>query len=151
MSRRLRAASSCSRIAAGAPFAALAVLAALPCLPAQEPRGPVPNDLLATLEWRLVGPFRGGRVAAVAGVAGERDTYYMGACGGGVWKTTAGGTSWRNVSDGTFGGSIGAVAVAPSDPRVVYVGGGEKTWRGNVSSGDGVWKSTDAGATWSFA
>ncbi|HEB52982.1 MAG TPA: glycosyl hydrolase [bacterium] len=117
---------------------------------AQDPPGPVPTVLMDTLDWRLVGPFRGGRSAAVAGVVGDRDTYYMGTCGGGVWKTTDAGKTWRNVSDGSFGGSIGAIAVAPSDPDVVYVGTGEKTWRGNVSSGDGMWKSTDAGATWSF-
>ncbi len=127
------------------PFALLAAL------PAQEPRGPVPTALLETCDWRLVGPFRGGRVAAVCGIAGDRDTYWMGSTGGGVWKTTDAGKTWKNVSDGTFGGSIGAVAVAPSDPRIVYVGTGEKTWRGNVSSGDGMWKSTDAGATWTFA
>jgi len=150
MTRRLRAASPFPQLAS-APIA-LATLATLAftALPAQEPRGPVPNDLLATLDWRLVGPFRGGRVAAVTGIASDRDTYYMGACGGGVWRTTDSGKTWRNVSDGAFGGSIGAVAVASSDPRIVYAGGGEKTWRGNVSSGDGVWKSTDAGATWSF-
>lgn len=130
------------------PFLPLLALAAL--LPAQEPRGPVPNELLDTFDWRLVGPFRGGRVAAVTGVVGARDTYFMGACGGGVWKTTDGGATWACVSDGTFGGSIGAVAVAPSNPQVVYVGTGEKTWRGNVSSGDGLWKSSDAGASWTF-
>lgn len=117
----------------------------------QDPKGPVPDPLLDTLDWRLIGPFRGGRCAAVAGVVGDRDTYWFGGTGGGVWKTTDGGKSWQNRSDGTFGGSIGAVAVAPSDPRIVYVGGGEKTWRGNVSSGDGVWKTVDGGATWEFA
>ncbi|MCB9876348.1 MAG: glycosyl hydrolase [Planctomycetes bacterium] len=117
---------------------------------AQDPPGPVPQDLFDTLEWRLVGPFRGGRVAAVTGVVGNRDTYYMGAAGGGVWRTTDAGKSWHNLSDGTFGGSIGAVAVAPSDQKVLYVGGGEETWRGNVSSGDGMWKSSDGGTTWAF-
>jgi len=103
------------------------------------------------LSWREIGPYRGGRCAAVAGIPQDRGTYYMGATGGGVWKTEDGGRSWRNVSDGFFGGSIGAVAVSEWDPNVVYVGGGEKTIRGNVSHGDGVWKSTDAGRTWSFA
>ncbi|MBL8726016.1 MAG: glycosyl hydrolase [Planctomycetes bacterium] len=115
-----------------------------------DPAGPVPDNLFDTLDWRLVGPFRGGRVAAVCGVVGDRNTYWFGGTGGGVWQSTDAGKSWRNVSDGTFGGSIGAVAVAPSDPRIVYVGTGEKTWRGNVSSGDGIWKTTDAGATWEF-
>ena len=125
--------------------------AAAPAAPvAPDPAGPVPDVLLDTLDWRLVGPFRGGRVAAVCGVVGERDTYWFGGTGGGVWKTTDGGKNWTNQSDGTFGGSIGAVAVAPSNPQIVYVGGGEKTWRGNVSSGDGVWKTADAGKTWEF-
>ena len=98
--------------------------------------------------WREVGPYRGGRSATVAGIPQDRDTYYFGACGGGVWKTQDAGRSWANVSDGFFGGSIGAVAVSAWDPNVVYVGGGEKTVRGNVSHGDGVWRSTDAGKTW---
>lgn len=108
------------------------------------------ESLLQALEWREVGPYRGGRSAAVAGIPGHPDTYYFGATGGGVWKTEDGGTSWTNVSDGFFGGSIGAVAVSEWDPNVVYVGGGEKTVRGNVSHGDGIWKSTDAGRTWTF-
>jgi photosystem II stability/assembly factor-like uncharacterized protein len=118
--------------------------------PAKDPAGPVPDVLLNTLDWRLVGPFRGGRVGTVTGVPGERDTYYFGGTGGGVWKSTDGGKTWGNCSDGTFGGSIGAVAVAPSNAQIVYVGGGEQTWRGNMSSGDGMWKSLDAGKTWTF-
>jgi len=105
-------------------------------------------DALRALEWREVGPYRGGRSAAVAGIPSQRDTYYFGATGGGVWKTVDGGSSWSNVSDGFFGGSVGAVAVSEWDPNVVYVGLGEKTVRGNVSPGDGMWKSTDAGETW---
>jgi len=119
-------------------------------LRAQDPPGPVPSVLFDTLDWRLVGPFRGGRCAAVCGVIGDKTTYYMGSAGGGVFKTTDAGENWKNVTDGFFGGSIGAVAVAPSDAKIIYVGGGEKTWRGNVSSGSGMWKSTDAGKTWSF-
>ncbi len=138
--------------------ASLSLLIAIPLLAQEpapaaapnEPPSPIPSVLLDTCDWRLVGPFRGGRVAAVAGVPQSRDTYYMGSVGGGVWKTTDSGATWKNVSDGFFGGSIGAVAVAASNPEVLYVGGGEKTWRGNVSSGDGMWKSTDAGATWTF-
>ncbi len=106
------------------------------------------DPMLSALHWREVGPYRGGRVAAVAGIPQDRETYYFGATGGGVWKTTDGGATWKNLSDGSFGGSIGAVAVSAWDPNVVYVGGGEVTVRGNVSAGDGVWKSTDAGATW---
>ena len=106
---------------------------------------------LRGMQWREVGPYRGGRSAAVAGIPQRRDTYYFGGTGGGVWKTEDGGLSWDNVSDGYFGGSIGAVAVSEWDPNVIYVGGGEKTVRGNVSHGDGIWKSTDAGKSWSFS
>jgi photosystem II stability/assembly factor-like uncharacterized protein len=111
-------------------------------------RSSFPEELRA-LEWREVGPYRGGRSAAVTGIPDDRQTFYFGATGGGVWKTRNGGTTWTNVSDGYFGGSVGAVAVSEWDPNVVYVGLGEKTVRGNVSPGDGMWKSTDAGDTWS--
>ena len=107
-----------------------------------------PEELYSSMEYRLVGPFRGGRSAAVTGVPGEPNLFYFGATGGGVWKTMNGGRTWENISDGFFGGSIGAVEVAKSDPNVIYVGGGEKTLRGNVSSGYGVWKTEDAGKTW---
>jgi len=100
------------------------------------------------LEYRLLGPFRGGRSAAVTGVPNQPNLYYFGATGGGIWKTKDGGREWENISDGYFGGSIGAIAVSKSDPNVIYVGGGEKTVRGNVSSGYGIWKSVDAGKTW---
>jgi photosystem II stability/assembly factor-like uncharacterized protein len=103
---------------------------------------------LEGLDWREVGPYRGGRSAAVAGIPQDRETYYFGSTGGGVWKTQNGGVDWSNISDGHFGGSIGAVAVSSWDPNVIYVGTGEKTVRGNVSHGDGVWKSTDAGRNW---
>jgi photosystem II stability/assembly factor-like uncharacterized protein len=105
---------------------------------------------LAALEWRGVGPFRGGRVAAVAGDPVHKHIFYFGSTGGGVWKTTDGGVYWENVSDGAFKrASVGALAVAPSDPNVIYAGMGEATIRGNVSHGDGVWRSTDGGASWS--
>ncbi|WP_298542427.1 glycosyl hydrolase [uncultured Aquimarina sp.] len=106
------------------------------------------EELYDALEYRLVGPFRGGRSAAVTGVPGKPNLFYFGATGGGVWKTTDGGRSWSNISDGFFGGSVGSISVSKSDPNVIYVGGGEKTLRGNVSSGYGVWKSVDAGKTW---
>jgi photosystem II stability/assembly factor-like uncharacterized protein len=100
------------------------------------------------LEYREIGPFRGGRSAAVTGVPGKPNLFYFGATGGGVWRTQDGGRNWENISDGFFGGSIGSIDVADSDPNVIYVGGGETTVRGNVSSGYGVWKSEDAGKTW---
>ncbi|MEM9057768.1 MAG: glycosyl hydrolase, partial [Pseudomonadota bacterium] len=103
---------------------------------------------IRALEWREIGPYRGGRSAAVTGLAADRETYYMGTTGGGVWKTSNGGSSWHNVSDGYFGGSVGAVAVSDWDPNVVYAGLGEKTVRGNVSPGNGLWRSNDAGDTW---
>jgi photosystem II stability/assembly factor-like uncharacterized protein len=109
---------------------------------------PFDSKQFTGLQWREVGPYRGGRSAAVEGIAAQRDTYYFGSVGGGVWKTTDGGETWKTVSDGFFGGSIGAVAVSEWDPNVVYVGTGEKTVRGNVSHGDGMWKSVDAGKTW---
>ena len=103
-----------------------------------------------TLDWRLAGPFRGGRCVAVAGDPNERLTFYMGTTGGGVWKTTDAGRYWRNVSDGFFKrASVGALAVAQSDPNVIYAGMGEACIRGNVSHGDGVYRSVDAGKTWS--
>ena len=108
------------------------------------------ESLYNGLQWRLVGPFRGGRAGTVAGVSQNPDLYYMGTAGGGVWKTTDAGSSWSCISDGYFGGSIGAIAVSESDPNIIYVGEGEQTLRGNVSSGNGIWKSMDAGETWRF-
>ncbi len=102
-------------------------------------------------EYREIGPFRGGRSAAVVGVSGNPKLFYFGATGGGVWKTEDGGETYENISDGYFGGSIGSIAVAKNDPNVIYVGGGEVTIRGNVSSGYGVFKSVDAGKTWTFS
>jgi photosystem II stability/assembly factor-like uncharacterized protein len=128
---------------------ALLIAVTLPGFAAAQDKAPASDDpLLTGLRYRLVGPFRGGRSAAVTGVPGKPQLFYFGSTGGGVWRTTDGGSAWENVSDGSFGGSIGAVAVSESDPNVIYVGGGEKTVRGNVSHGDGVWKSTDAGKTW---
>ncbi|MEL7160403.1 MAG: glycosyl hydrolase, partial [Bacteroidota bacterium] len=102
----------------------------------------------SSLEFRNVGPFRGGRSSTVTGVPGKPMLYYFGASGGGVWRTKDGGQTWTNISDGHFGGSIGAVAVSESNPNVIYVGGGEKTVRGNVSYGYGVWKTIDGGKNW---
>jgi photosystem II stability/assembly factor-like uncharacterized protein len=108
------------------------------------------NAIFKALKWRSIGPFRGGRSVAGTGVVSDPKTYYMGTTGGGLWKTEDMGLSWRNVSDGYFKtGSVGAIAVAESDPNVVYVGMGEHAVRGVMTHhGDGVYKSTDAGKTW---
>ena len=104
---------------------------------------------IKAMEWRPIGPYRGGRVTAVAGIPDRPLVYYFGATGGGVWKTEDGGLSWTCVSDGFFKtGSVGAIAVSEWDPNVVYVGMGEAPIRGNVSHGDGMYKSTDGGKTW---
>jgi photosystem II stability/assembly factor-like uncharacterized protein len=110
---------------------------------------PAPDAMTRTLSWRCIGPFRGGRVVAVAGAPADPAVFYFGACAGGVWKTSDAGTYWENVSDGFFGtAAVGAIAVAESDANVVYAGMGESTIRGDVSHGDGVYRSTDAGRTW---
>ncbi len=112
--------------------------------PAATGQGP-----LRSVHWRSIGPFRGGRATAVAGISSQPQTYYFGATGGGIWKTTDGGASWLPVSDGQIAtGSVGALAVAESEPNIVYAGMGEACIRGNASPGDGVYKSTDAGRTW---
>lgn len=106
------------------------------------------EKLYNAIEWRSIGPYRGGRSGAVTGVPGKPNLFYMGSTGGGVWRTTDAGNSWENLSDGFFGGSIGAVAVSEWDNNVIYAGGGEGTVRGNVSYGYGMWRSTDAGKSW---
>ncbi len=129
--------------------AVLGVLAAL-ASPAQKPSmGQYPAEMLGGLEWRDVGPMRGGRSYAVGGAATQPDTFYMGSVGGGVWKTENAGRTWFPIGDqGIPIGSIGAIAVAPSDPNIVYVGTGEPDIRSQFSYGIGVFKSTDAGKTW---
>jgi photosystem II stability/assembly factor-like uncharacterized protein len=108
----------------------------------------LPSELSNGLKWRLIGPFRGGRVVAVAGIPGDSTTFYFGGVNGGVWKTGDAGTVWTPISDNARIGSVGAIAVAPSDPRTIYVGTGESDIRSSLSSGDGVYKSTDGGSTW---
>ena len=103
----------------------------------------------AALKFRQIGPFRGGRVGAVTGVQSDPQTFYFGATGGGIFKTTDGGMHWTPIADGQIKlGSVGAIAVADSDPNILYVGMGEGDIRGNASHGDGVYKSSDAGKTW---
>ena len=104
--------------------------------------------LFQELQWRLIGPFRGGRALAVTGVRGQPETYYFGAVGGGVWKTNDAGRTWKPIFDSQPIASIGAVAVAPSDSNVIYVGSGEADMRSSISYGNGMYKSADAGKTW---
>ena len=105
--------------------------------------------LLSNVKYRSIGPYRGGRSAAATGSYKSKTTFYFGATGGGVWKTTDGGSNWKNITDKYFGGTIGSVAVAPSDESIVYVGEGENSMRGNVAEGlGGIWRSDDAGRTW---
>ncbi len=108
----------------------------------------VSPTLVGGMKWRQIGPFRGGRVLAVAGVPGDPNTYYFGAVAGGIFKSTNGGMTWTPIFDHQSISSIGAIAVADSDPNVLYAGSGEACLRGNISYGDGVYKSTDAGRTW---
>ncbi|HZJ01555.1 MAG TPA: glycosyl hydrolase [Gemmatimonadaceae bacterium] len=119
---------------------------------AQTPASTAPYDtaVFSALKWREIGPFRGGRSDAVAGSSTRPWEYYFGTTGSGVFKTTDGGMTWEPTTDKYFGGSIGAIAVAESNPDIVYVGTGEEDIRGNVTHGDGVWKSTDAGKTWDY-
>jgi photosystem II stability/assembly factor-like uncharacterized protein len=123
---------------------ALALLQVASCGPAEA----MSDDLFSALQWRLIGPFRGGRTIAVAGVPGDPTTFYFGAVGGGVWKTTDGGTVWQPIFDAQPVASIGAIAVAPSNPSVLYVGTGEADLRSDLALGKGMYKSTDAGKTW---
>lgn len=109
---------------------------------------PMDSTVFQGLTYRMVGPFRGGRSSAVAGYPDRPHVFLMGGTGGGVWRTDDAGVSWHNITDGYFGGSIGAVAIAESNPNVIYVGGGSADPRGNTSHGRGVYKSTDGGKTW---
>ena len=122
---------------------------AKPVVAVTPPASDEADVLFSKLKYRQVGPFRGGRSAAVTGSRVNKNTFYFGATGGGVWKTMDGGSNWKNISDKYFGSTIGSVALAPSDESVVYVGEGENTMRGNVSEGlGGMWRSDDAGKSW---
>ena len=116
----------------------------------KEPNTENVNQYFKPVKWRSIGPFRGGRSNTGTGVKGDIHTYYMGTTGGGLWKTTDRGISWKNISDGQFKtGSVGAIAVSESNPNIIYVGMGEHAMRGVMTHhGDGMYKSTDAGNTW---
>src|SRR2546425_11928080 len=127
------------------PFSSL-----LPAAPSPGPTPPRAADekLFKGLQWREIGPFRGGRALTIEGVPGEPDTYYFGAVAGGVWKTIDGGANWTPLFDKEPISSIGAIAIAPSDHNVIYAGTGEAAIRGNTTYGTGVFKSVDGGRTW---
>ena len=135
-----------SRRIRGIAFAIVSLLVSVVIGRAQQPAATTP-DPLGALQWRYIGPV-GNRVSAIAGVSGDPSIYYAGAASGGVWKTTDGGIYWEPLFDGQSSQSIGAIAVAPSDPNVVWVGTGEQWVRSHISIGDGIYKSTDAGRTW---
>jgi len=105
-------------------------------------------DLFKSLHWRSIGPFRGGRTRAVAGVPSQPNGFYIAQVNGGVWKTDDYGRTWNPIFDDQPTGSVGTIAVAPSDPNIIYVGSGEGLQRPDLSVGDGIYKSTDAGRTW---
>jgi len=108
----------------------------------------VDPNLFSGMKWRMIGPYRGGKVNAVAGIPGDPAIYYFGANGGGVWKTTDGGTVWKPIFDSQLVASIGALALAPSNANIIYVGSGENNVYSDITYGNGVYKSSDAGVTW---
>src|SRR5207253_4241824 len=124
-------------------FLAAAILTAAAAASAQ-----IPSSAYSQLKWRGIGPYRGGRTKAIAGVPGRPSEFYIGVCNGGVWKTDDFGRTWRPIFDSQPTGSIGSIAVAVSDPNIIYVGSGEGLHRPDLSVGDGIYKSTDAGKTW---
>src|SRR5437773_5254953 len=130
----------------------LAAVLAAATLGAAADRAFVPHvdpALFQDLHWRLLGPFRGGRVLAVAGVPGEREHFYFGSVNGGVWETNDAGRTWAPIFDAQPIGSIGALALAPSNPRILYAGTGESDMRSDIAQGDGMYRSSDGGKSWS--
>jgi photosystem II stability/assembly factor-like uncharacterized protein len=136
-------------------FLLLALATLLPALATSQTAGPLTAQaLMSKLKWRSVGPYIGGRVVTVAGVRGNANLFYAGTVGGGVWRSTDEGNEWQNITDGKLAGpssSIGAIAVAPSNPNILYAGTGEADIRNDMIPGDGVFQSTDAGKTWHYA
>src|SRR5271165_1856992 len=107
-----------------------------------------PTSLYAEMRWRMIGPFRGGRTVAAAGLPGHPNVYLVGVNNGGIWKTTDAGVVWKPIFDDQATGSIGALAIAPSNPEIIYAGSGEGLHRPDLSVGDGMYKTTDGGKTW---
>lgn len=127
------------------------VAAATAAAPDRTAPGDMADAVIQALPWRLIGPFRGGRVLAVAGVPGEREHFYFGSVNGGVWETTDAGRTWKPIFDDQPIGAIGAIALAPSNPKVIYVGTGEADMRSDISQGEGLYKSVDGGRSWAFS
>ena len=149
-SRSMRSLMALTVIVAAGTLALGFAAAAVPAPPAAERTSAVDPSFFRALEWRNIGPYRGGRALAAAGIPGDANTFYFGAVAGGVWKTTDGGATWLPLTDGTPISSVGALAIAPSNPNVIYVGTGEAAPRGDITYGDGVYKSVDGGRTWSY-
>src|SRR6266513_691487 len=127
-------------------FAAGVVAGASPA--SEPPRAAAPPHQFAEMRWRMIGPFRGGRTVAAVGVRQQPNVFYIGVNNGGVWKSTDYGRIWSPIFDQQPSGSIGAIAVAPSDPKIIYVGSGEGLQRPDLSTGNGIYKSSYAGKTW---
>ena len=125
-------------------LAALALVGGTPPASA-EPTQPA---VASALHWRMIGPFRGGRTAAVTGIPSQPNVFFIAAVNGGIWKTTDYGQTWAPIFDGQPSGSVGTIAIAPSNPQVMYAGSGEGLQRPDLSTGDGMYKSIDGGATW---
>src|SRR5262245_35954151 len=126
-------------------LAAISIAATISGVASAQPFDP---RLYSEMKWRMIGPFRGGRTVGAAGVPGRPNLFYVGVNNGGVWKTTDAGRTWQPIFDGQPTGSIGALAVAPSDPNILYVGSGEGLQRPDLSVGDGIYKSADGGKSW---
>src|SRR5689334_16167413 len=135
-------------VVAAAVLVAAGAARSRPAAQTAAPGGPLDQKLFAEMRWRGIGPLRAGRTKSAAGHPSQPYTFYIGVCNGGVWKTTDAGRTWKPIFDGQPTGSIGSLVVAPSDANVLYVGSGEGLGRPDLSVGDGVYKSIDAGATW---
>lgn len=133
------------RLSALAPLLSVALFTTLPVVARSQAMDPA---LYSTLQYRMIGPFRGGRTVGAVGIPDQPNTFYVGVSNGGVWKTTDAGRTWNPIFDSESTGSIGTIAIAPSDPNIIYVGSGEGLRRPDLSTGNGIYKSTDAGKSW---